>query len=152
MKLCVKLALGLISTVFLIGTASAVDQYGKTNSGGTGMMQGSGQAGPVAMANQRLLELKNQLAIRADQAPAWQTFASKVDNQARATESMHEKVLAGMKDTTMTTPDRMAMMADIMKDRAQDMASMAAVVKVFYSKLTPEQKATFDEMHRPHAK
>ena len=52
----------------------------------------------------------------------------------------------------MTAPDRMAMMAGMMEDRAQNMARMADSVKTFYSALTPEQKTLFDKMHMSQIK
>ena len=55
-----------------------------------------------------------------------------------------------MQNMPKTVPDRMAMMAGMMKARAEMMATMAEAVKTFYAMLSPEQKSTFDKMHMSH--
>ena len=59
-----------------------------------------------------------------------------------------------MKDNTQampkTTPEHMAMMAEKMKEHAENMAKMADAAKTFYAALTPEQQAIFDKIHRTH--
>jgi len=159
MKLRTKLALGLISTVFAIGVATAASHDGKMHGkkhemdcDGMGMMQGHMMKDPVATANKHLSELKAKLKLTKDQEPAWQTFSDQVNAQAKNMASMHDKMKGDMQNMPMTMPDRMAMMADMMKERAQNMTAMADAVKTFYATLTPEQKNTFDKMHMSHMK
>ena len=159
MKLRTKLALGLISTVFAIGVATAASHDGKMHGkkhemdcDGMGMMQGHMMKDPVATANKHLSELKAELKLTKDQEPAWQTFSDQVNAQAKNMASMHDKMKGDMQNMPMTMPDRMAMMADMMKERAQNMTAMADAVKTFYATLTPEQKNTFDKMHMSHMK
>ncbi len=158
MKLRTKLALGLISTVFAIGVATAANHEGKMHGqkhemdcDGMGMMQGH-IMDPVASAHKHLGELKAKLKLTKEQEPAWQAFSDQVNTQAKNMASMHDKMKGNMHNMPMTAPDRMAMMADMMKDRAQNMATMADAVKTFYATLTPAQKSTFDKMHMGHMK
>ncbi|MHB1678532.1 MAG: Spy/CpxP family protein refolding chaperone [Sulfuriferula sp.] len=150
MKLGTKLALGLIFSVFTISAANATENCPDMHCDGATTTQNTAKKDFVALANKRLSELKDKLNITKEQEPAWQIFADKVNTQAHATEALHEKMLAGMQAPSMTTPDRMAMMADIMKVRAQHMATMAEAVRVFYNTLSPQQKASFEKMHISH--
>ena len=149
MKLRTRFALILISSVLTFGAASAVDNCpGMQCSDTAATMSGKTKMDPVAFAKKRLSELKNKLNITQAEEPAWQTFADKVNTQAEATAALHEKMRMEMQSPDLTTPDRMAKMAEFMKIRSQHMAAMSEVTRTFYNALTPEQKAIFDKMHR----
>lgn len=159
MKLRTKLALGLISSVFAIGVATAANHDGKMggqkhemDGDSMGMMEGHMMMDPVATAHKHLSELKAKLNHTKEQEPAWQVFSDQVNAQAKNMASMHDKMKGNMQNMPMTAPERMAMMADMMKDRAQNMATMADAVKTFYATLTPEQKSAFDKMHMSQMK
>ncbi|MHB1332013.1 MAG: Spy/CpxP family protein refolding chaperone [Sulfuriferula sp.] len=158
MKLRTKIALGLLSSVFAVGIATAANhemghgQKHERGCEGMGMMRGHMMKDPVATANKHLSELKTKLDITKDQEPAWKTFSDQVNAQAKNMASMHDRMKGNMQNMPMTAPDRMAMMAGMMKDRAQTMTAMAEAVKTFYAALTPEQKSTFDKMHMSHMK
>ncbi|BBP03890.1 hypothetical protein TPL01_04190 [Sulfuriferula plumbiphila] len=156
MKLRTKLALGLISSVFATGVATAANHDGKMHGqkhemdcDGMGMMQGH-MMDPVATAHKHLSELKARLKLTKEQEPAWQAFSGQVNAQAKNMASVRDKMKGNMQNMPMTAPDRMAMMAGMMEDRAQNMATMADAVKTFYATLTPEQKNAFDKMHMSH--
>lgn len=153
MKLRTTLMLTLISSALTVGGALAAQPDGMMGGGKSkmgcdsmGMMHG-GMKDPVARAEKHLGVLKGALKLTKDQEPAWQTFSDQVKDQAKSKSAMMEKHREGMKDMPMPVPDRMEMMADIMKDRAQTMATMADNVKTFYATLTPEQKVAFDKVH-----
>ncbi len=150
MKFRTKLAVGLIASVFALGAAGAAENCPDMHCDGADMTQSKAQMTAVATANKRLSALKDQLKITQQQEPAWQTFADQVNDQAKATAALHEKMLKELKAPTLTTPDRMALMADIMKLRAQHMARMAGVAKIFYNQLSPEQQGVFEKMHRDY--
>ena len=158
MKLRTSLMLTLISSVLTLGVATAAEPAGKMSGekhemdcDGMSMKHG-GMMDPVARADKHLSELKARLKLTKDQEPAWQVFSDQVKDQARSMAAMHDKKKEEMKDMPMSAPDRMAMMASMMKERAQSMSTMADNVKTFYATLTPEQKIAFDKMHMGHMK
>ena len=158
MKLRTALMLTLISSALTLGSATAAGNDGKMRGekhkmgcAGMDMMQG-GMMDPVARAEKHLNELKATLKLTKDQEPAWQTFSDQVKDQAKSMAAKMDKKKEGMQDMPMSAPDRMEMMASMMKDRAQDMSTMADNVKTFYATLTPEQKVAFDKVHINHMK
>lgn len=158
MKLRTTLMLTLISSALTLGGATAAGHDGKIGGeehkmscGGMGMMHG-GMMDSVARAEKHLSELKAKLKLTKDQEPAWQTFSDQVKDQAKLMAAMIDKKKEGMQDMPMSAPDRMEMMASMMKDRAQNMSTMADNVKTFYATLTPEQKIAFDKVHMNHMK
>ncbi len=149
MKFRTRFALLLISSFLTFAAANATDNCPGMQCGDSGTsMQGKNKMDPVAFANKRLSELKDKLDITQTEEPAWQIFADKVNAQAKATAALHEKMRAEMKSPNLSTPDRMAKMAEYLRIRSQHMAAMADVTRAFYNALTPEQKAVFDKMHR----
>ncbi|MEO6148441.1 MAG: Spy/CpxP family protein refolding chaperone [Sulfuriferula sp.] len=164
MKLHTRFGLGLVASVFAMGVAIAASHEGKmhdhkhamdnmdSDAMGMGMMQDQMMMDPVARAQKHLSALQAKLKLSQAQQPAWQTFSDQVNAQARNMASKQDKMKGAMANMPMTTPERMAMMAGMMKDRAQAMATMADAVKPFYASLTPEQKTTFDSMHMQQMK
>lgn len=154
MKLHTKLTLGLVSSLFAVSLATAANSGAKMgpyhagmDCNGMGMMSGDMKMDPVARAQQHLIELNAKLNLTADQQPAWKTFSERVNDQAKNMVAIRDQ----MEDNDQslpkkTAPERMAKMADFMKDRAQNMARMADAVKTFYATLTAEQQATFDKI------
>ncbi len=154
MKVHTQIMLGLLSSVFAVGVATAVDSDSKmkgykheTNCEGMSMMHGDMKMDHVAQAQKHLSELKDKLHLTKDQEPAWKTFSEQVLAQAKDMGSMPDGMKKDIQTMPQTAPERMAMMASVMKDRAQHMALMADTVKTFYNTLTPEQKMAFDKMH-----
>lgn len=154
MKLSTTIGVGLISSVFALGIATAADNDGmmmgqkhEMGKDGSDMGKGHAQMDPVARAKEQLSELKAKLNLTKEQEPALQTFSDQVTEQAKIMMSMQEKMKSAM---PKAAPDQMAMMADAMKSRAQNMATMSDAVKKFYGVLNPEQQATFDKIHTSH--
>uniref|UniRef100_E6QQD8 LTXXQ motif family protein n=1 Tax=mine drainage metagenome TaxID=410659 RepID=E6QQD8_9ZZZZ len=100
---------------------------------------------PLAMAQKHLEHLKSVLKITPDEEPAWQAYTEKVHIQVKKMTENRELMHHEHLDKTITTPDRMEEIAGNMKARAQDMAEMADATKMLYDKLTPEQRAEFDQ-------
>lgn len=154
MKLGINVSIGLIVAVFLCGMAlaadkddSAGDREHDMNCSDQERANSQTKLDPIARAKQHLTELKTKLNLTKEQEPALQTFSDQVNEQVKTTVSMQEKMEGVM---PKTAPERVAMMANVTKIKAQNMAAMADKVKTFYSTLNPNQQATFDEMHAGH--
>lgn len=154
MKVHTQIMLGLLSSVFAVSVATAADVDSKmkghkhgADCEGMSMMQGDMKMDHVAGAQKHLSELKGKLNLTKAQEPAWNTFSEQVLAQAKNMGSMPDGMKKDMQTMPQTAPERMAMMANAMKDRAQSMSTMADNVKTFYNTLTPEQKMAFDKMH-----
>ena len=117
--------------------------------GGMGMMQGGMQAGmPGAMSTQSLAQVKTQLAITAQQEPAWQAFAAKAAEQAglmQATHAQHHQTA----DVNAAAPDRMARHVDTMSQHLAGMQAVGAALKDLYAVLTPQQRSVADQAFGP---
>jgi len=154
MKLQTKVILGLISAVFAAHVATAAESGAKMSRhhhgmdcNRMGMMSGGMGMDPVASAQKQLDELKAQLNLTDDQQAAWQTFFAQVNDQAKNMASMRDKMMDKTQTIPKTAPEQMAMMAEMMKDRARAMDKMVDAVKTFYAALTPVQQTAFDKMH-----
>lgn len=130
-----------------VALAVAAGTYSQPFGGmGPGMGMGPGHgpmAGvdPATMVDSHLSYMKTQLKITADQESAWQAFAVEAKQQAAGMQALH----AQMWDTTGTAPDRMALHAQAMQQRATGMATITDAFKALYAVLTPEQKAIADQ-------
>lgn len=144
------ITLMMLTSVATVGAIAASESKPMAHHGDCmGMMQEHMKMDPMAGAQKHLAELHSKLKLSKDQEGAWQTFSDQVTAQAK---QMGAHKMGGMmgKEPPKTAPERMAMMADMMKDRAQSMSTMADAVKTFYATLSPEQKATFDAMQTEH--
>ncbi|MGA9031937.1 MAG: Spy/CpxP family protein refolding chaperone [Sulfuricaulis sp.] len=152
MKLHTQIALGFIASLLAVSVATAADpgskmkhEKDKTGCYGMGMMQNDMKVDHVARAQKHLSELKAGLNLTKDQEPAWSNFSDQVITQAKSMASMQEDMKKYMQNMPRTAPERIEMMANRMKDRAQHLAAMSDTVKTFYNTLTPEQKIVFDK-------
>lgn len=155
MKLHTRLTVGLISSLFAASLATAGTKMDSYHSGmgcdGMGMMAGDMKMDPVARAEKHLGDLKTKLNLTAAQQPAWQTFSAQVNDQAKNMAAMRDQMKENVQSMPKkTAPERMAKMADGMKDRAEKMAKMADAVKTFYATLNADQQATFDKVQMDH--
>jgi len=112
--------------------------------GGAGTMMGGPQgmmSGDDAVyAEQRLENLKTQLAITSEQEPAWQEFADALRGQAQAMNARHQAMAGGGKGFSFT--DHFAQM----QAGAAQMETVAVTAQALYSVLTPEQQARADSL------
>lgn len=117
---------------------------------GMGMGPGGGRMGmmaprgePGAMAEQHLARLKTELKITAQQEAAWNTFAGRSIEQAKA---MRAQMEAQQKATPpATAPERMAQHLEQMKLRETGLAAMQVALRDLYAQLSPEQRAVLDK-------
>ena len=156
----------LIGTAGVLAVAAATvvvaaprDGMGHCGSGGMrmGMMQGDHMRGGdmAAMAEKRLVNLKTELKITAQQEPAWQAFAAKAAEQALAMQAQRQQHMQERNKAApanASAPERMAEHLGQMKQHLAGMEGMQASVNDLYAALTPEQRALadkhFDRMHR----
>jgi len=111
---------------------------------GMGMGPGHGRmAGvdPATRVDSRLTYLKTQLQITTAQETAWQEFAATAIQQA----SSRQAARAQMWDSAGTAPERMALRAQMMQQRAASMTTMSNALTALYAVLTPEQKTIADQ-------
>ena len=157
MKLHTKLTLGMMSSLFVVSLATAAGPGAKMgphyagmdcNGNGMGMMSGDMKMAPVTRANKHLTELKTKLNLTTDQQPAWQAFSDHVNDQANKMMSTRDMMKNNDLPMPTTAPEQAARMADIMKERSENMAKMADAVKTFYATLTSVQQAAFDKMQK----
>jgi hypothetical protein len=113
---------------------------------GPGMGMGRGY-GPGAgfdhagAADARLADVKARLNITAAQESAWQAFAAAAKEQGASMQALRDK----MHQDAGTAPERMALHAQAMQQRAAGMAAMSNAFNALYEVLTPEQKAIADQ-------
>jgi len=114
--------------------------------GHMGMMHGGRHGGePGAMAEQHLAKLKTQLKITAQQEPAWQAFAAKATEQAKAMQAQAAQRPAAAGSAALPAPERMAQHLGTLKQRLAGMETMQAALKDLYAALTPEQRTAADQ-------
>lgn len=148
-----KAAIAIVVAAGLATALVAVAQPGPgmMGHGGPGMMMGGGR-GPMFASNNvdiakfqqdRLGQLKSQLSITAEQQPAWDAFAAKAAEQAKAMQAVR-------KDASVATmPERMKQTQQAMGERQKAMESMSESFTKLYEVLTPKQREVFDRSYGP---
>lgn len=106
--------------------------------------------GPQAMFNanagnvdEGLAALKVELAITAEQEPAWQAFARNAEQQNKNRQAWFAKMRQAR--TAGSAPERLEQQTEIMKQRQAELQASAAALKNLYAALTPEQQAIADQ-------
>ena len=132
------------------GTGPGYGPMGMMNSGGPGArggMWGGGMrgAGMGFMSAQNLDAVKSQLAITAQQEPAWSAFAAKAAEQASLMQSTREQRWQGAGADT-TAQARMAQHIGVMGQHLASMQAMNGAMTDLYAVLTPEQRSTADRL------
>ena len=139
-----SVAAGLALAAAAVTYAQPYGGMGPGSGPGMGMGPGHGRmAGvdPATRADSRLTYLKTQLQITAAQETAWQEFAATAIQQA----SSRQAARAQMWDSAGTAPERMALRAQMMQQRAASMTTMSNALTALYAVLTPEQKTIADQ-------
>jgi hypothetical protein len=104
--------------------------------GGHGRMMASNAADMSQFQQNRLGQLKTQLGITAEQQPAWDAFAAKAAEQAKAMQALRQDSGTG------TMPERM-------QQRQKAMGAMTESFSKLYEALTPKQREVFDQSYGP---
>ena len=153
MKRTAKFAVGVGAALALGLTAAVVSAQpfgpGAGPGWGPGHMGPMGYRGlgpmgygdPAAAADSRLAAQKAELTITDKQEAAWQAYASQVKKGA---ESMQATRTAMQSSAANTTPERLALHNEFMKQRLAQSEAASAALKNLYAVLTPEQRAILD--------
>lgn len=141
-----RLLAATAAATLLLGSAATWAQDARCDGPGprpTSMGRPHGGA-PGLLSEQHLARLKADLKLSAAQEPAWNAFAAKAGEQARAAQAQRE---AQAKTTPpATTPERMAQHLAMLKQHQASLEVMSTAMKGLYDALTPEQRATLDRM------
>ena len=132
------------------GAGPGYGPMGMMNGGGPGArggMWGGGTrgAGFGFMSAQNLDAVKSQLAITAQQEPAWSAFAGKAAEQASLMQSTREQRWQGAGSGT-TPQARMEQNIGLMGQHLASMQAMKGAMTDLYAVLTPEQRSTADRL------
>ena len=102
MKLHTKLTLGLMSSLLAASIATATEytpemnpNKSAMNSNSMGTMSGDMKKDPVATTTRHLTELKDKLNLTPEQQPAWQTFSTQINDQAKKMAAMRDEMKSG---------------------------------------------------------
>lgn len=132
-----------------IGAGAAIAQAAPWGDcgGGHGRMHGmAAQMNPAdisARATARLASLQTALALKTDQAVAWEQFKAVMQEKARKAAD-HLQAMRG-EAAPATALERMERMDRFAKERMGAMGEVRQAVETFYAVLDPAQKRTFDE-------
>ena len=88
--------------------------------------------------------LKARLDLKADQVPAWDAFQKAADEASAKEKAKCASLPAEMK-TPPSFPDRLGRQEEMMKSRLESIQAVKPTLMALYDKLSPEQKATFDQ-------
>lgn len=134
-------AAGIAAIISLAGVGSA----GAAAPPGNASMRAE-RIDPVVMAQKKLESLGKNLYLKPGQQNAWQTYVSAMTRMARE----HTQERAGRwqerqhRSEHISTPDRLDLMIERMRNGAEKLAKVAGETRTFYAQLSPEQKTIFD--------
>jgi hypothetical protein len=133
-----KIAFGFIAFGFVSASAivSAQEQISRACQNQTKMVE-SVQANILRNQSQ----LHDQLNLSQEQETIWNDFIASVPAPAKPTKSER------MAMDKLTTPERLELQLNQIKEQEAKMASNLVALKTFYAALTPEQQKSFDEYH-----
>ncbi|MCP3663953.1 MAG: Spy/CpxP family protein refolding chaperone [Gammaproteobacteria bacterium] len=152
MKRTTKIVLGVsLATVVGLGSIVAIagpgggcrdGMYGRP----TGMQDGAGGkrsqmkgGDPAARAEQRLVSMKQKLAITAEQESVWNDFAEMISSKASARAEHRQE---GKQRSAITFDQRMTRM----KERSAEMVAMSEAGEKLYAALNSDQQKLMDQM------
>jgi protein CpxP len=141
MKTFSKVAVGSALVLSLAGAAWAqgpggCDGFGPMGHGRhAGMTQGMG-----ARIDARLASIKSSLKITSEQETAWKAFETAVKSQVPRGPGERTEL------AKLSAPERAEAHAKFVQERAQGAQNVAQAVKALYARLSPEQKATADQV------
>lgn len=121
--------------------------YGGMGAGmGPGMGHGGMSGGGIGMmSEQGLVQLKTQLAITAQQEPAWQAFTAKAAEQWKLMQTTHEQHWQAANAAT-SAPAQMSLRIGYMTQHLAGMQAMNTALTDLYAVLTPEQRTLADQV------
>ncbi len=110
---------------------------------GRGMMMGR-QPNMGAMVEGRLAYLKSELNITAEQAAAWDTYASAVKGRVESMQGMRQSMINTMRDGTAL--ERMDARISVMEAMLESMKDLKPATEALYAALNDEQKKIADDL------
>jgi hypothetical protein len=110
------------------------------------LVLGSGAAMAQQAPSALLTRLHGDLRLRPDQEAAWTQYTRAIDDggQMQARRQSAEQMLP-----QLTTPRRLALMEATMSDELNEFRRQGDAVRLFYTRLTPDQQRTFDRDTAP---
>lgn len=137
-------AAGILGTTAVAWAAPGMGSGGYCDGpmGGMGMRgPGAERFDPAARADQRLARFHADLKITPEQEPLWQAFAEKTKAEAgKGWQAMRDNA----RDMSLSAPDRMTRMTEIMKQRVASMESVNEAFRRLYDGLSPDQRRVAD--------
>lgn len=154
MKTWIKtsLAAALAATVGLGASAAIAAPWGDCDGSRGGMHGMHGmkhRMDPEAMserATERLASLQAALALKPDQAAAWEQFKGVMQDKARRAAEHMQAIRT--QERPKTALERMERMESFGKERMESMQEMHKATEALYSKLDDAQRKTFDNQFR----
>ncbi|AYH42440.1 Spy/CpxP family protein refolding chaperone [Azoarcus sp. DN11] len=147
MKIWIRnsLAAAFAATLGLGASVATAAPWGDCGGAGGGM-QRMHRMDPAAMSehmNQRLAALQTALALKPDQALAWEQFKGVMQEKGRA---MSERMQAmRTQERPKTALERMERMESFAKERLASMQDVHKATEALYGGLDATQKKTFDD-------
>ncbi|MGB8517679.1 MAG: Spy/CpxP family protein refolding chaperone [Gallionella sp.] len=123
----------------LLGASMVAPVYADEPVPATGMMRP--HFDPVAKADKRLANFKDELKITRDQESVWATYAEKTRGNVKA---MRDRMDDAMREPAQTAPERFDRHIALMRERLANFEKMDEALKQLYAALTPEQKIIAD--------
>lgn len=130
-------------TVLGMAAAQAQDMAPAAGRHGAVVNREQMQARMEEMFAKRQAKLHDLLKLTAQQESAWATYQAAIKPAAAGGTLPDRDAVA-----KMSAPDRLAKMIDLSKQRQVKMEAHLTALTAFYSQLTAEQKAIFDDHTR----
>lgn len=130
-------------TVLGMAAAQAQDMAPAAGRHGAVVNREQMQARMEEMFAKRQAKLHDLLKLTAQQESAWATYQAAIKPAAAGGTLPDRDAVA-----KMSAPDRLAKMIDLSKQRQARMEAHLTALTAFYSQLTAEQKAIFDDHTR----
>lgn len=138
-----------IAAALLLSATIAISQpFGGMGPGpGTGMGMGPrwAAADVTTYVDARLADIKARLSTNTSQEGLWQDFAAQMKEQAQRRQGLRAQMWTG----DANGPDRMALHAQVMQQRAAQMQVVATALDRLYAGLTAEQRTVADQLLAP---
>jgi protein CpxP len=131
-------------------TPTAPTAPGMTKTAPDGAQANEGtQQSMEARVEQRITDLHEKLQITPAQEPAWKKFAQTMRDNARKMDQTFEQRVDQMQN--MNALDNMKSYARVSRQHAEDVQALLPPFQALYSKMSPEQKQTADQVFREDA-
>lgn len=111
---------------------------------GFGPGHGMGYGAFPGAAAERLQDLKSELGITEQQAPAWQAFVDSVKQREESRQALFAKMRESR--SAGSVPEMLAQRDEFFKQQQAERQAGTAALKDLYAALSPEQKTVADRV------